>query len=149
MRALVGGNTEKIVKLEKKFCCPHGIDIVSLNVRFSYHTLLLFYQIKSKICPTYLSSVLPHSLKESSCYNLRRIVYPVPILNRQSSFKSFCPRAVILWNSLPQYVQVSASLAVFKKATCCSFKHVLLILVIVNTLSDSLSLNIFMMTHTP
>ena len=108
-----GGNTDKIVKLQKKFCRRHGIDIFSLNVRFGYHTLLLFYQIKSKICPTYLSSVLPHSLKESSCYNLRKTVYPVPILNRQSSFKSFYPRSVILWNSLPQYVQVSASLAVF------------------------------------
>ena len=109
------GNTDKIVKLQKKFCRRHGIDIVSLNVRFSYPTLLLFYQIKSKISPTYLSSVLPRSLKESSGYNLRRTVYPVPILNRQSSFKSFYPRVVILWNSLPQYVQVSASLAVFKK----------------------------------
>ena len=110
-----GGNTDKIVKLQKKFCRRHGIDIVSLNVHFSYHTLLLFYQIKSKISSMYLSSVLPRSLKESSCYNLRKTVYPVPILNRQSSFKSFYPRAVILWNSLPQYVQVSASLAVFKK----------------------------------
>ena len=40
-----GENTDKIVKLQKKFCCRHGLDIVSLNVHFSYHTLLLFYQI--------------------------------------------------------------------------------------------------------
>ena len=110
-----GEITDKIVKLQKKFCRRHGLDIVSLNVRFSYHTLLLFYQIKSKISPTYLSSVLPRSFKETPCYNLRRTGYPVPILNRQSSFKSFYPRAVILWNSLPQYVQVSASSAIFKK----------------------------------
>ena len=109
-----GDNTVKLQKLQERFCRRHQVHMSPLDTRFKYHTLVLFFKIKAKMSPSYLSSSLPKSINQSTTYNLRKTIYPVPLVNRKSSLTSFYPRALILWNSLPVFVQEATSLNSFK-----------------------------------
>ena len=44
----------------------------------TFHTPLLFFKIKSKLSPIYLTDLLPSSTKETPMYNFMRTSYPVP-----------------------------------------------------------------------
>ena len=107
-------NTMKLQKLQERFCRRHHVHITPLGTRFKYHTLLLFFKIKAKMSPSYLSSSLPKPINQSTSYNLRKTIYPVHLVNRKSSLTSFYRRAVILWNSFPVFVQEATSLNSFK-----------------------------------
>ena len=60
-RGLIG----KLVKLQETFCRQAGVSLPPLQRRFGYHTLLLFYKIRSEVAPTYLSSLLPPPVPSS------------------------------------------------------------------------------------
>ena len=108
-----GGNTGKLIKLQELFCRRHQIVLPPLQRRFEYHTLVLFFKIKSNLAPRYLTALLPPP--SSNCgYNFRKNLYPVPTLKKSSTLTSFFPRSLILWNSLPLDIQRSASLPKFK-----------------------------------
>ena len=80
-----------------------------------YHTLILFYKIKSNLAPAYLTELLP-SPSHNSGHTFRKELYPVPLVKKPSSLSSFLPRSIILWNSLPSELQKSSSLSTFKSA---------------------------------
>ena len=66
-----GGNTSKLVKLQELFCRRHQIVLPQLQQRFDYHTLVLFFKIKSNLAPPYLTELLPQP--SSHCgYNFRK-----------------------------------------------------------------------------
>ena len=90
-----GDNTMKLQKLQERFCRRHQVHMTPLGARFKYHTLVLFFKIKAKIFPSHLSSSLPKPINRSTSYNLRKTIYPVPLVNRKLSLTSFYPRAVI------------------------------------------------------
>ena len=76
-----GGNTSKLVKLQELFCCRHQIVLPQLQQRFDYHTLVLFFKIKSNLAPPYLTKLLPQ-LSSHCGYNFRKNLYPVPAVEK-------------------------------------------------------------------
>ena len=94
--------------LEKATALP------SLQTRFDYHTLVMFYKIHTKQAPSYLTSLLP-PLSSRSGYTFRKLSYRFPTVSRTSTLNSFLPRAVALWNALPTNVQQASSIYTFKK----------------------------------
>ena len=88
-------------------------EYVPLQQRFDYHTLVLFFKIKSNLAPPYLTKLLPQ-LSSHCGYNFRKNLYPVPAVKKSSTLTSFFPRSIILWNSLPSDIQSSTSLPKFK-----------------------------------
>ena len=109
-----GGNTTKLCKLQQKFCRRLQVELPSLDKRFKYHTLTLFYKIRNGQTPRYLEEILPATLSSSSGRNLRRHVYPFPRIHKTKTMQEFLPRAIVLWNNLPAAVQDSSSLTTFK-----------------------------------
>ena len=107
------GNTSKLVKLQELFCRRHQIVLPQLQQRFDYHTLVLFFKIKSNLAPPYLTELLPQ-LSSHCGYNFRKNPYPVPAVKKSSTLTSFFPRSIILWNSLPSDIQSSTTLPKFK-----------------------------------
>ena len=95
------------------FCRRHQIVLPQLQQRFDYHTLVLFFKIKSNLAPPYLTELLPQLLSHCG-YNFRKNLYPVPAVKKSSTLTSFFPRSIILWNSLPSDIQSSTSLPKFK-----------------------------------
>ena len=75
------------------------------------------------ICPNYGLTLWP--LRSSQC-ELRRVIYPVPRVNKSSSLCSFFPRAIIFWNSLPAGIQSSPSMHRISKLLW-KFKHLIFI----------------------
>ena len=47
------------VQLQELFCRRHQIVLPQLQQRFDYHTLVLFFKIKSNLAPPYLTELLP------------------------------------------------------------------------------------------
>ena len=84
-----GGNYQKLVKLQDRFCRRHQIRLPPMKARFEYHTAVLFFKMKSILSPTYLANLLPASIRQSSRYSLRKCVFPVPSVNKSSSLSSF------------------------------------------------------------
>ena len=96
-----GDPIAKLVKLQESFCRRHQVTLPPLKKLFDYHTLILFYKIKSNLAPAYLTELLP-SPSHNSGHTFRKELYPVPLVKKSSSLCSFLPRSIILWNSLPQ-----------------------------------------------
>ena len=80
----------------------------SLQKRFDYFTLTLFFKVRIHQAANSLYKLLPPP-SSSSGYTFRKISYPVPAVNRSSTLKSFLPRAIILWNALPVELQAMKS----------------------------------------
>ena len=110
-----GGPTSKLVDLQRTFCRRHNIQLPSLQKRFDYLTLALFFKVRIHQAPNSLYKLLPPP-SSSSGYTFRKISYPVPAVNRSSTLKSFLPRAIILWNALPVELQAMKSVHSFKAA---------------------------------
>ena len=109
-----GGPTQKLIKMHANFCRRNGTALPSLQTRFNYHTLVMFYKIHTKQAPSYLTSLLP-PLSSRSGYTFRKLSYRFPTVSRTSTLNSFLPRAVALWNALPTNVQQASSIYTFKK----------------------------------
>ena len=110
-----GGSTLCLQRLQDSFAKRHAIVLPPLEKRFKYHTLVLFYRIRSNLAPAHLSSILPPLTSSTSGYPFRKLSYPVPYTRKSSTLASFLPRAIILWNALPKEIQLSKSLSLFKK----------------------------------
>ena len=54
-----GGPTQKLIKMHANFCRRNGTALPSLQKRFDYHTLVMFYKIHTKQAPSYLTFLLP------------------------------------------------------------------------------------------
>ena len=54
-----GGPTQKLIKMDANFCRRNGTALPSLQTRFDYHTLVMFYKIHTNQAPSYLTSLLP------------------------------------------------------------------------------------------
>ena len=66
-----GENTSKLVKDQELFCHRHKIVLPQLQQRFDYHTLVLFFKIKSNLAPPCLTELLPQ-LSSHCGYNFRK-----------------------------------------------------------------------------
>ena len=87
----------------------------SLSSRRERHKLCLFYELHNGNFPTHMSSILPQVIH--SQYETRRSNY------RSMKCHSFIPSSVRLWNALDLDIQLSSSLASFKKRLACSQPH--------------------------
>ena len=88
----------------------------TLSCRRLNHKLLLCFKMKSGLCPTYLSSLVPPSVGNNTVYSLRN-ANDIQTLqtNTQLYYNSFLPSAVRLWNDLPDEIQNSITIASFKR----------------------------------
>ncbi len=109
-----GGNTTSLQRLQDKFCRTHRVSLPKVQQRIDYHTLILFFQIRNYSAPTYLQSLTPATFSSSVRYDLRKDNYPLPTTNLAMTLKSFFPRALMLWNNLPSYIQSKKSVSQFK-----------------------------------
>ena len=91
-----GGPITKLIRLQEAFCHRHKVHLPPLQKRFQFHSLVLLFKMRQKLSPRYLSSLLPETTSTSSMYNLRKSSYPVPVVNKKSTLRSFLPRAIIL-----------------------------------------------------
>ena len=88
----------------------------TLSSRRLNHKLLLFFKMKSGLCPTYLSSLVPPSVGNNTVYSLRNANdIQTPQTNTQLYYNSFLPSVVRLWNDLPDEVQNSNTIPSFKR----------------------------------
>ena len=76
-----GGPIAKLVKLQESFCRRHHVMLPPVKKRFDYHTLILFYKIKSNLAPAYLTELLP-SPSHNSGHTFRKELYPVPLVKK-------------------------------------------------------------------
>ena len=109
-----GGPTRCLQRLQDSFAKRYGLTLPPLNKRFNYHTLVMFYKIHQKLAPSYLCSLVPPLTSSTSGYPFRKSSYPVPFVRKTATLQSFLPRAIILWNDLPNDVQASKTLSTFK-----------------------------------
>ena len=77
-----GGNTTDIKEIQNRFCKTHGIQLLDLQKRFDFLTLMLFFKMRSKKCPQYLQNWLPPIFKATTSYNLRSNRYPPPLVSK-------------------------------------------------------------------
>ena len=117
-----GGPITKLIRLQEAFCHRHKVHLPPLQKRFQFHSLVLLFKMRQKLSPRYLSSLLLETMSTSSMYNLRKSSYPVPVVNKKSTLRSFLPRAIILWNDLPRDVHRTTSLEKFNplRANYCN-----------------------------
>ena len=84
-----------------------------LRDRRKIHKLILFYKIKRKIYPNYLSKYIVTT--NENTYNLRTTNELTPRYSRlNNSFKSFFPSSTRLWNNLPQATRNATTVNLFK-----------------------------------
>ena len=80
------------------------------------HKLSLFFKMKNNLTPTYLSSLVPESVGQTSRYNLRNSNDLITINARTSLYSnSFLPSTVRDWNNLTPAARQVDSLNMFKQ----------------------------------
>ena len=87
----------------------------SLEERRRKHKLTLFYKMKSNLCPTYLSSLVPQTVNSISRYNLRN-ANDLQTINPRTTlyYNSFLPSTIRAWNDLPLEAKQLESVNAFK-----------------------------------
>ena len=97
----------------RALCKEIGWD--SLEKRRSNHKLTLFYKMTHNLAPLYLSSLVPRSVSNISCYNLRDSNNLQTIDARTTLYyNSFLPSTVRAWNNVNDEVKQSDSLKTWK-----------------------------------
>ena len=87
----------------------------TLSARRKKHKLIMFYKMNNNMCPTYLSSLVPPTVGNTSRYDLRNVDNIQTIhAHSQLYFDSFLPSVVREWNALPGQIRNSTSLSSFK-----------------------------------
>ena len=76
-----GGPVAKLIHLHESFCRRNQTSLPPLQKRFDFHTLVLFYEMRKNLTPSYLSSLMP-SPSPTSGYQFRREPYPVPAVSK-------------------------------------------------------------------
>ena len=88
----------------------------SLRDRRYKHKMCQFYKMTNDLTPTYLTSLIPSTVENTSAYNLRDSQNIRPLLTRtQLYYKSFLPSCIREWNEIPLNIRNSTSLLSFKQ----------------------------------
>ena len=88
----------------------------SLRDRRYKHKMYQFYKMINDLTPTYLTSLVPSTVENTSAYNLRDSHNIRPLLTRtQLYYKSFLPSCIREWNEIPLNIRNSTSLSSFKQ----------------------------------
>ena len=88
----------------------------SLRDRRYKHKMCQFYKMINDLTPTYLTSLVPSTVENTSAYNLRDSQNIRPLLTRtQLYYKSFLPSCIREWNEIPLNIRNSTSLSSFKQ----------------------------------
>jgi len=86
-----------------------------LKNRRTKHKLTNFYKMYNSISPSYLCTLIPSSVGDSSAYSLRNSNNIRSIQCKSQLFsRSFLPSTINLWNNLPESVRTAPSLSAFK-----------------------------------
>ena len=87
----------------------------SLEERRRKHKLTFFYKMKSNLCPTYLSSLVPQTVNSISRYNLRN-ANDLQAINARTSlyYNSLLPSTIRAWNGLSLEAKQLESVNAFK-----------------------------------
>ena len=104
--------TAKLISIETLYS---KIGWENLDSRRRKQKLSLFYKMYSNINPSYLSSLVPPSISDSSSYNLRNAnnLQTVETRTRQY-YNSFLPSVIREWNSLSEETRNASSVSAFK-----------------------------------
>lgn len=87
----------------------------TLESRRKNHKLYLFYKMINNITPTYLSSLIPPHIENTTVYGLRNATNIRQIMSRtQLYYNSFLPSCIRAWNELSPDVRDVNSFAIFK-----------------------------------
>ena len=87
----------------------------TLQSRREKHELVIFYKIMNGLTPDYLRDLVPPLVQEASNYNLRTSDHIQTFhANTNLFYNSFLPSTIRAWNSLPNDVRSSSSVAAFK-----------------------------------
>ena len=110
--ARIATGTTKLVSIEN---LNSEIGWETLEVRRNKQKLTLFYKMVHNLTPSYLTSLIPPTVNETSNYNLRNS-NDIRTTNASSVqyYSSFLPSAIRGWNSLPEELRNSATLTSFK-----------------------------------
>ena len=88
----------------------------SLRIRCYKHKMCQFYKMINDLTPTYLTSLVPSTVENTSAYNLRDSQNIRHLLTRtQLYYKSFLPSCIREWNVIPLNIRNSNSLSSFKQ----------------------------------
>ena len=110
--ARIATGTTKLISL---FALSNEVKWESLQDRRRKHKLTLFYKMKSNLCPSYLSSLVPLTVNSASRYNLRN-ANDLQTINARTSlyYNSFLPSTIRAWNNLPFEAKQMESVNAFK-----------------------------------
>ena len=87
----------------------------TLSTRRNNQKLLLFYKMINNLTPSYLASLVPAYVLDSSNYNLRNSNNLRSIHARTQLYSaSFLPSVISSWNELPVHVRNSTTVSSFK-----------------------------------
>ena len=88
-----------------------------LKERRRKHKLTLFYKMYNNLVPSYLSSMIPARVGDTTSYPLRNSanIRNIPCKSQLFS-NSFLPSVISSWNNLPNEVRLAQSLPAFKYA---------------------------------
>ena len=87
-----------------------------LKTRRSIHKLVLYFKIVNNFTPSYLSNLLPQTVKQRSGLILRHALNFTLFPVRIERFKrSFFPSTTLLWNSIDYDQRSTLSISVFKQ----------------------------------
>ena len=91
------------------------LGLETLQSRRDKHRLVIFYKIMNGLTPDYLRDLVPPLVQEASNYNLRNSDHIQTFhANKNLFYNSFLPSTIRAWNSLPNDVKLSSSVAAFK-----------------------------------
>ncbi|PJE77717.1 hypothetical protein CI610_03355 [invertebrate metagenome] len=86
-----------------------------LSERRKFRKLSMMYKLHNDLTPSYFSNLLPPRVGERNSYNVRnKENYTVPNFRLSTSYESFIPSSVRLWNNLPIDVREQPSISRFK-----------------------------------
>ena len=102
-------------KLVSLFALSNEVKWESPDDRRRKHKLTLFYKMKSKLFPEYLSSLVPQTVNSISRYNLRN-ANALQTVNARTTlyYNSFLPSTIRAWNNLTSEAQQLESVNSFK-----------------------------------
>jgi hypothetical protein len=103
-------------KITKHIDLLNELGLSPLHIRRKIHRLTLFYKIKIKQCPNYLSDSCPLVNHNTENYNLRRKDFVLPLYTCIVKYQStYFPATIRDWNFLPSVIKDSDSLNNFKE----------------------------------
>ena len=106
-------------KITKHKDLLNELGLSPLHIRRKIHRLTLFYKIKNKQCPNYLSDSCPLVNHNTENYNLRRRDFVLPLYTRTVKYQSSYFPATIRDRNFPHsFIKDSNSLNNVKELVC-------------------------------